>query len=132
MAARRAASAAQKGKGGTKGAGATKRRSAPQKPRGRPSEFTAEVEKAILDALAAGASVSSACEAAGVGRTTYYRCLAVDGRRLRDERLDDLVRHESEPAREPLPGQDEGCSPRPRGRSLRAVSRSRRCESRSG
>ncbi len=45
------------------------------KPSGRPSEFTAEVEKAILDALAAGASVTSACEAAGVGRTTYYRWL---------------------------------------------------------
>ena len=58
-----------------KGAGATKRRSAPQKPLGRPSEFSAEVERAILDALAAGASVASACEAAGVGRTTYNRWL---------------------------------------------------------
>ncbi len=53
-----------------------------KKPSGRPSEFTAEVEKAILDALAAGASVRSACEAAGVGPTTFYRWLsegAADG-----------------------------------------------------
>lgn len=53
---------------------AARRRKA--KPLGRPSEFTAEVEKAILDALAAGASIRSACGAAGIGTTTFYRWLS--------------------------------------------------------
>lgn len=42
---------------------------------GRPSEFTAEVEKAILDALAAGASVTDSVEAAGISERTYRRWL---------------------------------------------------------
>ena len=73
MASTRATSGAAKGKGGGKAAGASSRRTAAQTPSGRPSEFTPGVEKAILDALAAGSSVRAACEAAGIGTTTFYR-----------------------------------------------------------
>ena len=73
MASTRATSGAAKGEGGGKAGGASSRRTAPHTPSGRPSEFTADVEKAILDALAAGSSVRAACEAAGIGTTTFYR-----------------------------------------------------------
>ena len=77
MASTRATHRAATGKGGGKpkrsAAPGRKADTAPQAPQGRPSEFTADVEKAILDALAAGSSVRAACEAAGIGTTTFYR-----------------------------------------------------------
>ena len=49
----------------------------------RPSKLTDEVQKQIVKAIAAGAYGEVAAEAAGIGKTTFYRWLSEGKRRKR-------------------------------------------------
>ena len=48
-------------------------------PSGRPSKFTAEVRARLLDALAKGNHIETACALAGVDYTTYRRWMQAGG-----------------------------------------------------
>lgn len=59
---------------------------------GRPSKFTPETRKAILERLSAGSTIKATCDSVGVGVSTYMEWLEIGRAHLNDEPHDRMPR----------------------------------------